>query len=241
MDQQNPNNVYGLPKLDPQPTQKYEVGDSSKWAKILSVVAIVLILILAGFVVWLILERNTLRAQLSTIQSGIKDGTISVVQNDEALSNLKETVTTQPVKSKNGNEQVVLGKDDKQTLVGINTQSPEAELYIKAASQLGGDPELVIEDASGQHTWELSLESANKGRFALYNRTSKKNPFVVGSGAPTGSFFINDRGFIGLGTVTPGQRLQINGNVQIDGLGESGFAENPVCFDKDGVLRRCRE
>lgn len=235
------SNEYGLPKPNPQPVENYEVGDSSKWAKILSVIAIVMILILAGFVVWLVLERNTLSAQLSAIQSDIEDGTVEVVQNDAALSNLKNTVTTDSIDSDNGDEKVLLGKAGKQTLVGINTQDPIAELYIKAASQEGGDPELVLENASGSQKWELVIESANKGRFGIYNRSAKTSPFVIGAGAPNGSFFINDRGYLGLGTVTPSQRLHINGNIQVDGLKNAGFAETPVCFDSDGVLRKCRE
>lgn len=232
---------YGLPKPNPAPQPDYEVGDSSKWAKILSVVSIVLIVILIGFVTWLILERNNLQAQLSAIQTDIKDGTIEVVQNDETLSNLKNTVTASSIDSKNGDENVLLGKPGKQTLVGINTQDPQTELYIKAASQQGGDPELVLENASGKQVWEISMESANKGRLAIYNRTAKTSPLLIGAGAPSGSFFINDRGYLGLGTVTPSQKLHIKGNLRVDGLPQSGFAEKPVCFDNDGVLRQCRE
>jgi|GEM_PF-6711311 len=235
------NSEYGLPRPNPQPVKDYEVGDSSKWVKILSVVSIILILIMAGFIVWLFLERNALHAQLDSIQKDIKDGTIEVVQNDATLSNLKNTVTANTLDSDNGDEKVLLGKAGKQTLVGINTQNPATELYIKAASQQGGDPELVLENASGDQKWELSIESANKGRFGIYNRTAKTSPFFIGSGAPSGSLFINDRGYIGLGTVTPSQRLQVKGNVQIDGLLQAGFADKPVCFDNDGVLRQCRE
>lgn len=237
----NMNSGYGLPRPNPQPVEEYEIGDSSKWAKILSIVSIILIVILAGFIVWLFIERNSLQTQLSSIQREVKDGTIEVVQNDSTLSNLRNTVTTDKIDSDNGDEKVLLGKAGKQTLVGINTQNPATELYIKAASQQGGDPEVVLENASGDQKWELSIESANKGRFGIYNRTAKTSPFFIGAGAPTGSFFINDRGYVGLGTVNPSQRLHVNGNIQISGLKESGFADKPVCFDNDGVLRQCRD
>ena len=211
------------------------------WLKIIAIAGLALSIILIGVVVWLAMERNTMSNQLSVIQKDIEDGTISVVQNDAKLADLKSTITRENEPGDVADDKLLLGKVDRQTIIGINTRSPESELHVKGTKALGGDPDIELQNANNSQSWVFTSESANKGRFGLYNKTSNRNPFFIGAGASTGSFFMDDRGFVGLGTVTPKQRLHVIGNIQIDGLNEAGFAEKPVCYDKDSVLRPCRE
>jgi hypothetical protein len=235
------------PSFSPQPTPQPVVNGGNDgsvvpgWLKVVAILSMVLSLILIGLVLWLALERNAMRTQLSVIQKDIEDGTISVVQNDKKLADLKETVTREDEPGDIADDTLLLGKGDKQTILGLNTRTPAAELHLVGTKALGGDPDLELQNADKSQSWVLTSESANKGRFGLYNKTSNKNPFFIGAGAGTGSFFMDDRGFVGLGTVTPKQRLHVIGNIQIEGLREAGFADKPVCFDKDGVLRPCQD
>ena len=228
--------AYGTPNAPPPPAKP----DAPVWMKILVIVLSVFVLVLTGLVVWLALERNTLTTDLSSIQKDISDGTISVVQNDAQLKNLKESISVETEEGEFADEKLQVGKVGTQSVVGINTENPTAELHVKGTSALGGDPDLALENADGSQEWVLTVEGANTNRFGLYNKTSNTNPFFIGTGAPNGAFFLDDRGFLGLGTVTPAQKLHVTGNVRIDGLTQAGFADQAVCFDNDGVLRPCR-
>ncbi len=242
---QTQNTIQPAFTPSPQPAQQQPAhggGYSSTptWLKIIAIMSMILSVILMGVIIWLTMERNEMSSQLSVIQKDIEDGTISVVQNDAKLADLKETVTRQEEAGDLADDMLLLGKSGKQTILGVNTRAPESELHIKGTDALGGDPDIELQNSKNSQSWVLTSESANKGRFGLYNKTSNKNPFFIGAGAGTGSFFMDDRGFVGFGTVTPKQRLHIIGNLQVEGLNESGFADKPVCFDNDGVLRPCR-
>ncbi|MBP7017973.1 hypothetical protein KBB17_00535 [Candidatus Saccharibacteria bacterium] len=231
---------YGSPNVQ-APMQQSPSYGTPTWIKVTSILTLVLTVLMLGVIGWLVNSRIDLKNQLSGIQKDISDGTISVVQNDEALKNVKESITVESEPGEFADERLLLGKEKLQSVIGINTRNPASELHIRGAKANGGDPDLQLESNDNKQSWVLTVEGANKNRFGIYNKTSNTNPFFIGSGAPNGSFFIDDRGFLGLGTVTPQQKLHVTGNVRIDGLTQAGFADRKVCFDKDGVLRPCRE
>lgn len=231
---------YGTPNVQ-TPMQQPSSAGTPLWIKIITIVTMLLSLAMLGVIGWLVNSRIELKDQLTSIQKDISDGTISVVQNDEALKNVKESITVESEPGEFADERLLLGRDKLQSVIGINTRKPTSELHVKGAKANGGDPDFQLESNDGEQSWILTVEGANKNRFGIYNKTSNTNPFFIGSGAPNGSFFIDDRGFLGLGTVTPQQKLHVTGNVRIDGLTQAGFADKKVCFDKDGVLRPCRD
>ncbi|WP_156874860.1 hypothetical protein [Sulfitobacter alexandrii] len=94
-----------------------------------------------------------------------------------------------------------LGNDLK---VGIGTSVPEANLDI--VSQ-GGTARIGLKsNGSPQVGFKLSVDTLG---FFLNDDSDDAVPFAIDSGAPTGSIYVVSNGNVGLGTVTPQEKLHI--------------------------------
>lgn len=91
--------------------------------------------------------------------------------------------------------------------VGINTESPEANLHISAQDT----PSIRLEQTTTEQTWQLG---GNENGFFLEDVSNlQQRPFTVASMAPENSFSISESGRIGLNTDNPSAPLHIKKNV----------------------------
>lgn len=79
--------------------------------------------------------------------------------------------------------------------------------------------------------WQLMANDSNDGgqnKFSIEDSTGGKIPFTILAGAPKDSLFVNDDGFIGLGTAAPAQALHVSATnapgIRLEQNGTGGFA-----------------
>ena len=111
--------------------------------------------------------------------------------------------------------------------VGFGSSAPAEELHIAGTA----DPAIRLDN--GSDFWELRSNSS-----FMWFQDESFFPFVVASGAPNNSFWMHDNGFIGLGTSTPSQAIELEdttgtrGTFLIDQQGADASVEvmfNLVC------------
>ncbi len=99
--------------------------------------------------------------------------------------------------------------------IGNNTATPAVEIH----SVDGDSPTLRLEQngSSGfqAQTWDVA---GNETNFFIRDVTNGSLlPFKIIPGAPTNSMYIQSNGAVGLGTTTPAARLDVAGNVIVQG------------------------
>jgi hypothetical protein len=105
--------------------------------------------------------------------------------------------------------------------VGFGTSTPYVEAHIKDSDT----PTVRLEqDSSGgwtPQTWDLA---GNETNFFIRDVTNgSKLPFRIRPGAPSNSLFIDTDGDVGLGTSSPGDRLEVAGATR---FGSGSFVSN---------------
>jgi hypothetical protein len=99
--------------------------------------------------------------------------------------------------------------------VGLRTSTPVLDLHVST----GNTPAMRLEQtgASGftPQTWDVAGNEAN---FFVRDVTSgSRLPFRIRPGAPTSSIDISADGDVGVGTASPGAKLDVRGDVQVHG------------------------
>jgi hypothetical protein len=97
--------------------------------------------------------------------------------------------------------------------VGIGATSPGSKLHVKSSST--GSAGAIVVDTPGQanmefwangvHKWGLASVPSNG--LGIYNFSTSSYPFMI-----------NDSNNVGIGTTSPGQKLDVNGYVKGTGL-----------------------
>ena len=126
--------------------------------------------------------------------------------------------------------------------VGIGTTSPSKELHVigDGLIESGSGAELNLLNTSSGRQWQV-VSGTNAG-FEIGNVTDN----LIDTNAP---FFISKQGRVGLGTVSPTEKLEVNGNVLVQGKVESNrvrVTQNPgnwpdYVFSNDYKLRSLDE
>jgi len=105
--------------------------------------------------------------------------------------------------------------------VGVGTASPQAKLDVRGNVQISTQdtPALRLEKKDGSDSvvqvWEINGDEAN---FSILDVTSgSKKPFNIQPGAPTSSMDISTSGNVGIGTASPQAKLDVRGNVLVEG------------------------
>jgi hypothetical protein len=98
--------------------------------------------------------------------------------------------------------------------IGVGTTSPAERLDVNgwvrtANGTFNGGGLLIPSNAnSASREWGIRTENAALGDFAILQSTAQNTSAKDG----TTRFYINPSGNVGIGTTSPGQRLEINGN-----------------------------
>lgn len=119
---------------------------------------------------------------------------------------------------------------DNGTLVGIGTATPVATLDVNGGSTgirvqgfgvNGNGLTMVNTDGVTQQWSTLALGTSgllgpSKG-FSISDVTNSTNPLVIEPSTPNNTLYLDNAGSIGIGTTTPGAKLEIAGQIKITG------------------------
>jgi len=114
--------------------------------------------------------------------------------------------------------------------VGIGTTAPQAKLHISDAgvvrARINSNSNAGLGLAIAEQS-KWSLAATGPGDFQLYNEALSQNAIFVNTTSNN----------IGIGTTTPGDKLEINGLVRIDTLGSAGSVQ--LCRNANDQIATC--
>lgn len=119
--------------------------------------------------------------------------------------------------------------------VGIGTVEPDSPIHVKSA---GLQPEIHLEETMGTHAAQIFFENPNRV-WQLGGDGSPDIFFIHQVGQPQDDFVIDANGNVGIGTVSPGCRLDLGGGT-LCGSGDIIFEKNGTKLwrmfeDEDGL------
>jgi len=109
--------------------------------------------------------------------------------------------------------------------VGIGTTSPDSLLEISSSSATdflkltsgGGSatPVKLIFEKSGSE--QGIIEYNRNGDLEIYNTDGDGGVMIDGSASAGGDLYVNNAGNVGIGTTSPGEKLDVAGNIKLSG------------------------
>jgi len=109
--------------------------------------------------------------------------------------------------------------------VGIGTSSPDSLLEISSSSATdflkltsgGGSatPVKLIFEKSGAE--QGIIEYNRNGDLEIYNTDGDGGVMIDGSASAGGDLYVNNAGNVGIGTTSPGEKLEVDGNIKVSG------------------------
>ncbi len=109
--------------------------------------------------------------------------------------------------------------------VGIGTTSPDSLLEISSSSATdflkltsgGGSatPVKLIFEKSGSE--QGIIEYNRNGDLEIYNTDGDGGVMIDGSASAGGDLYVNNAGNVGIGTTSPGEKLEVDGNIAVSG------------------------
>jgi hypothetical protein len=130
--------------------------------------------------------------------------------------------TTLVSSSQNPQERMTITKEGN---VGIGTTSPDSLLEISSSSATdflkltsgGGSatPVKLIFEKSGSE--QGIIEYNRNGDLEIYNTDGDGGVMIDGSASAGGDLYVNNAGNVGIGTTSPGEKLEVDGNIAVSG------------------------
>lgn len=117
--------------------------------------------------------------------------------------------------------------------IGIGTTTPWARLEVAGQIKItGGTPgvgKVLTSDANGLASW--ATPATGSGWSSLPGGSAGNTLYHNGTAWVASSNFFNNGGNIGIGTATPGEKLEVNGNIKLTGanptISASTYTEFP--------------
>jgi hypothetical protein len=115
--------------------------------------------------------------------------------------------------------------------VGIGTTSPYAGLHIKGS----GHPESFIYlQANAAQDAGLRLYEGETVKWHIFNQASLGGFHIYNNAVQTALFLNQSNAFVGIGTITPQARLDVNGQIRMSG-GNPGVGKVLTSSDAEGL------
>jgi hypothetical protein len=126
--------------------------------------------------------------------------------------------------------------------VGIRTGEPGYPLEVMGTVKIRGptsqDGVLSIDTVSGSGVNSgLAFAEAQEAKWAILNYGSDDSLRIYSSALSQYIFSATAAGNFGIGTASPGQRLEVNGSVNVTSGNITMNTQNSICFD-DGCTAR---
>jgi archaellum component FlaG (FlaF/FlaG flagellin family) len=127
--------------------------------------------------------------------------------------------------------------------IGIGTTTPSNILHI-SKSVNGGYSEALIENTAttgaagfefktNTHRWKTGVNINDD--YRIRDESNSNNVFTIEDGAGDNALYIKNGGNVGIGTDTPSEKLDVNGNIQLQDNGnilwDNYTPANPTAFD----------
>jgi hypothetical protein len=128
--------------------------------------------------------------------------------NDRVLSNWYQSTSTYGLQFSNSAGVIQVFKSDDGNL-GIGTTSPSEPLHI-----VNSDPKIKLEDSDGTNQFSTIFQNGSAVNIQSRNNTANGVITFRGHNGTSGQEYarFNASGNLGIGTTSPGARLQINGS-----------------------------
>ena len=124
---------------------------------------------------------------------------------------------------------VGIGNNSPSTLLYVAKNMTEPQIAVRNMGGVGGATYSMIDDASGAN-WKF--KATNTGGFKIRDQAHALDVLTIEANSAANTMYINEYGFLGLGTNTPSQKLEVNGYVNLRNMMDYSF----ITYDLNGTL-----